>query len=105
MEPTVDTKPVSTQGSPYGREQYGTTLYGQETLEDRSTTVRAHFQTIGSMSRVVHTKYRVKARYSGKEATLEDVYTYSTKRYMMLGCLDGPFFPFHSSTSKEEVSV
>ena len=35
----------------------------------------------------------VNARYKPHEPTIEDVYSYATTRYMMLGCLDGPTFP------------
>ena len=85
----VNPKP---QGTMYGRPQYDTLLWGQDALEDRSTTVHAHFSIMGPFTRVIHSKYKIKARYSGTESTIEDVYSYGTVRYMMLGCLDGPMF-------------
>lgn len=93
------------QGSPYGRDQYGTTLYGQQALEDRELIVHASYSVIGSMKRVVHSKYRVKSRYTGKEDTIEDIYCYATRRYMALGCLDGPLFPFYTKQDGVESDV
>lgn len=96
MDYTVNKHP---QGTAYGRDQYYTTLYGQEALEDREVVLHAHFDIIGAFSRVIHAKYRVKARYDGSEATIEDIYSYATQRYMMLGCLDGPLFPYNTNSN------
>lgn len=86
------------QGSSYGRDPYYTTLYGQEALEDRQVVVHANISIIGGFKRVVHAKYRIKARYNGSEASIEDIYSYATVRHMMLGCLDGPLFPHKTET-------
>lgn len=92
---SINTHP---QGSPYGRDQYNTTLYGQEALEDRQVVIHAKFEVIGAFTKVIHTKYRIKARYDGTEATIEDIYSFATQRFMMMGCLDGPFFPHRTDS-------
>ena len=93
------------QGTPYGEGDYGVGVYGQGYAVEQTRVIHAHYNVLGSMARIIHTKYIVKARYSGTEDTIDDIYCYATQRFMALGCLDGPLFPYKSRAEGVEADV
>jgi hypothetical protein len=51
----------------------------------------------------IHATFTINARYDGTEATIEDVQSYYTSRYMAMGAFDGPALPLYLNNSDEDV--
>ena len=54
------------------------------------------YLTNHTVETLVYLRYGIYNRYTGNEATIEDIYSNVTRRALALGCLDGPLFPFYS---------
>lgn len=91
--PAYEIRPA---GSPYGSEPYGLKVWGSNELKDRTVTIKGHFGILGSKVSRLHGHFLVFNRYSGQEPSIEDVHAFVTYRFMALGCLDGPLFPYYS---------
>lgn len=80
-------------GRPYGYGPYGVPLYGQEGLIHKSTEITGRMPIAGLAYTYINAEFTINTRYDGTEATIEDIQSYYTGRYMMLGCYDGPALP------------
>lgn len=89
-------------GKPYGTGPYGIPLYGQEGLIHQSLTVNGDLPILGMAHTFINADVVIASRYTGEEATIEDIQSYYTSRYMMLGCFDGPALPMWTELSNEQ---
>lgn len=80
-------------GRPYGYGPYGVPLYGQEGLFRKQTVISGILPIAGLNYTYLTATYTINARYNGTEASIEDVQSYYTSKYMALGCFDGPALP------------
>lgn len=78
-------------------ELYDRELWGAERPVDIATDLHLFYGVASAIAVTLQCDYHVNARYKTTEPTIEDVYSCSTMRYMSLGCLDGPLFPYYSS--------
>lgn len=88
-------------GKPYGDGPYSVPLYGQEGLIKVVDTLTLDVPIAGIAYTYIKASYSINARYDGTEATIEDVQSYYTSRYMALACFDGPALPLFLTSSKE----
>ena len=80
-------------GRPYGYGPYGDPIYGQEGLIHKTQEIQGRMPIAGLAYTYINAEFLINARYNGTEATIEDIQSYYTGRYMMLGCYDGPALP------------
>lgn len=80
-------------GRPYGYGPHGEPLYGQEGLIHITTTIDAWALIHGLAYTYLKGSYKINTRYTGTEATIEDIQSYYTEKYMALACFDGPALP------------
>lgn len=80
-------------GRPYGHGPYGDPLYGQEGFIHKQLLVDTWAPIAGLAYTYLKGSYTINARYRGTEATIEDIQSYYTERYMALACFDGPALP------------
>lgn len=93
------------ESSPFGITQYDTQLYGSSIFQDYVKVVKVKYSLLGGQYRRVHVRYKIKARYTRTETTIEDIYVSATARFMKLGCLDGPLLPYFSKAYDVEGDV
>ncbi len=91
---------IKPAGSPYGAEPFGVKVWGSNELHDQVKKIKGHYGVLGAKSFRMHGHYSVFNRYNGTEPSVEDVHAFVTYRFMALGCLDGPLFPYY--TRKED---
>lgn len=89
-------------GKPYGTGPYGIPLYGQEGLIRQSMSIEGDLPILGMAYTFLNASVTIASRYTGNEATIEDIQSYYTSRYMMLGCFDGPALPMWTELSNEQ---
>jgi len=82
-------------------ELYDKELWGAERAVPIATDLHMFYGVATVMSVTLQCDYHVNARYKNTEPTIEDIYSCVTMRYMSLGCLDGPLFPYYSSGTGE----
>lgn len=90
-------------GRPYGYGPYGDPMYGQEGLMHVQTVLDAWIPIAGLAYTYLKGSYTINARYKGTEATIEDIQSYYTERYMALACFDGPALPLWLNNQEEDV--
>lgn len=93
----------SPAGRPYGYGPYGEPLYGQEGFIHKVTAINGKLPIAGLAYTYIHATFTINARYDGTEATIEDVQSYYTSRYMAMGAFDGPALPLYLNNSDEDV--
>jgi hypothetical protein len=81
-------------GRPYGEEPFGLWIWGADGIYDVTVEIRGSAPVARTNQKIIKARYRVNARPTGLEPTIEDIYSYATYRYMALACLDGPLLPF-----------
>lgn len=84
-----------------GREQYGRSEYGADSKKRITKVIHCLGKIKSRTIKKIQCQCYIKSRYRLSEPTIEDVYSYTTTRYMQLGCLDGPLFPFYSQEEVE----
>lgn len=72
---------------------YDKYIYGTTEIAEFTSILRVSCGVNSTDTKKIQVHAQVNARYKSYEPTIEDIYSYSTSRYMMLGCLDGPAFP------------
>ena len=72
---------------------YDQYIYGTTELAEFQSPLSVTWYVNAPNIKRIQIHAQVNARYKQHEPTIEDVYSYATTRYMMLGCLDGPAFP------------
>ena len=80
-------------GRPYGYGPYGDPIYGQEGFIKKTQEIKGRMPIAGLAYTYINAEFMINTRYTGTEATIEDIQSYYTGRYMMLGCYDGPALP------------
>lgn len=84
-----------------GREHYGKSEYGADGRKLITKEIRCTAKIKSRTVKKIHCTCYIKARYKLSEPTIEDIYGFYTTRYMQLGCLDGPLFPFYTQEEVE----
>lgn len=92
-------------GRPYGYGPYGVPLYGQEGFIRKQTVISGLLPIAGLNYTYLTATYTINARYNGTEASIEDVQSYYTSKYMALGCFDGPALPLWLNRYDEMTSL
>ena len=82
------------------RDIYDRMLFGSQRVLPFTTSLTLNYAIRSSEVVSLRIRYLVVARFTGEEATIEDIYSWGTDRYMALACLDGPVFPFYTSETK-----
>lgn len=90
----------SQAGKAFGYGPYGEPLYGQEGLLHITDKVSMEVPIKGEKVTNIVASYGILAKYDGTEMNIEDIQSWYTERYHMLGCYDGPALPL---ILKEEV--
>ena len=72
---------------------YDKYIYGSTELAEFTSVLRVTCGVHSTDTKRIQVHAQINSRYKSTEPTIEDIYSYATTRYMMLGCLDGPAFP------------
>lgn len=83
----------SKSGRAFGSGAIGEPIYGQESFIHITDNINTQIFVKGEKATTIAGYYTVLSKYNGSEMSLEDVQSYYTERYMMLGCYDGPALP------------